>query len=202
MQTDEWNKEQVSDLADGRLRGQALTDALSRLGQDDGALRVWNAYHVVGDVLRTPDLAQGHDAAFLKRLRLRLRDETIEPPRVAAVEAATAAVHVAASNDAFFNWVRLGAAASVVAVAGLGWMLLDGRGKGDMGATLVQAPAPVFNASAVATTAGEGVMLRDPRLDQFIQAHRQAAGGSALQVPAGFLRNATYDLPMADAAQR
>jgi sigma-E factor negative regulatory protein RseA len=52
-------------------------------------------------------------------------------------------------------------------------------------------------ASAGATTrvlVGSGapqVMLRDPRLDQLLEAHRQAAGGA--QMPSGFLRNATFE---------
>jgi sigma-E factor negative regulatory protein RseA len=37
------------------------------------------------------------------------------------------------------------------------------------------------------------VMLRDPRLDQLLEAHQQAGGAS--QMPSGFLRNATFDGP-------
>jgi sigma-E factor negative regulatory protein RseA len=39
------------------------------------------------------------------------------------------------------------------------------------------------------------VMLRDPRLDQLLAAHRQSGGASALQVPSGFLRSATFEVP-------
>jgi sigma-E factor negative regulatory protein RseA len=35
------------------------------------------------------------------------------------------------------------------------------------------------------------VMLRDPRLDRLLEAHRQTAGGA--QMPSGFLRNATFE---------
>ena len=35
------------------------------------------------------------------------------------------------------------------------------------------------------------VMLRDPRLDQLLEAHQQAGGAS--QMPSGFLRNATFE---------
>jgi sigma-E factor negative regulatory protein RseA len=35
-------------------------------------------------------------------------------------------------------------------------------------------------------------MLRDPQLDALLAAHRQFGGTSALQMPSGFLRNATY----------
>jgi sigma-E factor negative regulatory protein RseA len=37
------------------------------------------------------------------------------------------------------------------------------------------------------------VMLRDPRLDQLLEAHQQAGGAS--QMPSGFLRNATFERP-------
>jgi sigma-E factor negative regulatory protein RseA len=37
-------------------------------------------------------------------------------------------------------------------------------------------------------------MIRDPRLDEFLAAHRQL-GGAALVAPAGYLRNATFDAP-------
>jgi len=46
----------------------------------------------------------------------------------------------------------------------------------------------------VAAGGGEAqVMLRDARLDQLLEAHRQAGG--AAQMPSGFLRNATFDGP-------
>ncbi len=59
-------------------------------------------------------------------------------------------------------------------------------------------------ASALPTSGGDGrsavpaaptVMLRDARLDELMAAHKQFGGTSALQKPAGFLRNATFDGP-------
>ena len=38
-------------------------------------------------------------------------------------------------------------------------------------------------------------MIRDPGLDEMLAAHRQLGGASALQTPAGFLRNATFEAP-------
>jgi sigma-E factor negative regulatory protein RseA len=43
--------------------------------------------------------------------------------------------------------------------------------------------------------AGPQTMLRDPRLDELLAAHKQYGGASALQMPAGFLRNATFEAP-------
>ena len=52
--------------------------------------------------------------------------------------------------------------------------------------------APVV---AVADADGQQVMIRDPRLDELLAAHKQFGSTSALQMPAGFLRNATFETP-------
>jgi sigma-E factor negative regulatory protein RseA len=57
-------------------------------------------------------------------------------------------------------------------------------------------PASAAGLSASRVIIGNGnpqVMLRDPRLDQLLEAHQQVAGSS--QMPSGFLRNATFDRP-------
>ena len=68
-----------------------------------------------------------------------------------------------------------------------------------VGAQAEDAVAPVVVAPVVVApvmVAGEqGPVLRDPRLEELMAAHRQAGGMSALQMPAGFLRNAAFDLP-------
>jgi sigma-E factor negative regulatory protein RseA len=38
-------------------------------------------------------------------------------------------------------------------------------------------------------------MMRDPRLDQLLQAHRQFGGATALANSSSFLRNATFEGP-------
>lgn len=57
------------------------------------------------------------------------------------------------------------------------------------------AARPVANFTPTKVVIGNGspqVMLRDPRLDQLLEAHQQAGGVS---LPAGFLRNATFERP-------
>ena len=57
-----------------------------------------------------------------------------------------------------------------------------------------QQAAPVLTPMRVMVGNGNPqVMLRDPRLDQLLEAHQQAGGAS--QMPSGFLRNATFDGP-------
>jgi sigma-E factor negative regulatory protein RseA len=58
------------------------------------------------------------------------------------------------------------------------------------------ATAPVAAPETTAAASVEpSVMLRDARLDELLAAHRQFGGTSALQTPAGFLRNATFEQP-------
>jgi len=61
----------------------------------------------------------------------------------------------------------------------------------------VPAPAPLAGTASAAAMAeavvDQPAMIRDPKLDQWLAAHRQFGGASALQAPAGFVRNATFE---------
>jgi sigma-E factor negative regulatory protein RseA len=48
-------------------------------------------------------------------------------------------------------------------------------------------------AAPLAINTRQGVLLRDAELEALMAEHRQHGGVSALQMPAGFLRNATFD---------
>jgi sigma-E factor negative regulatory protein RseA len=103
------------------------------------------------------------------------------------------------ANDSAGRWKLMAGLASMVAVAVVGWHLASGD------ASLQAAPqlaaAPAGSSAMVASTAfmestgvaGPVVMLRDARLDELLAAHKQFGGTSALQMPAGFLRNATFE---------
>ena len=69
---------------------------------------------------------------------------------------------------------------------------LKERGSAAPSAQLSQVNGADMNATM---DAASGVMLRDPRLDELMAAHKQFGGTSALQMPSGFLRNATFDGP-------
>jgi sigma-E factor negative regulatory protein RseA len=63
-----------------------------------------------------------------------------------------------------------------------------------------QAPLAVVPLQSLATASDNEVMLRNPQLDAMIAAHSQLGGSSALQMPSGFLRNATFDVTSNPAA--
>jgi len=187
--------ERLSALVDGELDGDAAAQACSHWRDSDAARSSWHAYHLIGDVLRSEDLASDstQDAGFLEAFRARLKDE----PVVLAPRPLERAAPVAARGRRWAWMAPSAVAASFVAVAGI-VMLTRGPGtaadvpSGSSLAQVTPAEQPVMAAATepqalVAT----GKVIRDARLDRYLAAHKQFAGSSALGVPSGFLRNAT-----------
>lgn len=192
---------QISDLADGRLAGADLEAALQALA-DPEARACWHAYHLIGDVLRAPELAawdRGTDVLpDLGAARLRAAAPTV------------AGTMRPAANDAVFRWKLVAGLASFAAVAVLGWGMLDGPGMaGAPGGTQLALQQPAASAGAAAEperrqrallaastpTPASQAMLRDPELDRLLAAHQQSSGVAAFGNPSGFLRSATFEGP-------
>lgn len=104
------------------------------------------------------------------------------------------------ANSPLFRWKVLAGVASLAAVAAV-VLNVAGTGVLPTQGVLAQSPAVPAVALNVATSAeapastAAPVMIRNPRLDELLAAHRQSGGASALQMPAGFLRNATHETP-------
>jgi sigma-E factor negative regulatory protein RseA len=187
--------QRVSDLADGCLPDGPDGEALSALLSDPHSLQTWHAYHVAGDVLRSAELAPSRgDLAFLERFERRLALEPA-PPAPAVQDLVPVVAGVESANASLFRWKMLAglACTALVGVIGLNQWTRPGTPNGGQMAV----NAPVLSAEAPVVVANEslGLMMRDPQLDELMAAHRQLGGHSALQVPAGFLRNATYEGP-------
>lgn len=215
-------REQMSALADGQLHGDAYAQAVELACNDEDVQATWQLYHMVGDVLRSGELARrdtGADFAAGVLARLQKEDAVagrVPPVSVAAIESVAIPVGVQsvkpvfdtekeAANTSVFRWKMVAGFASLAAVAAIGWNSASMLGGAPSGGQLAQAPAagpsslvavsaPQLVAQSVnGANSGGPVMLRDPRLDEFLAAHKQLGGSSALQMPAGFLRNATFD---------
>ena len=195
METELKAQELLSALADGELEGEELAQALDLCTQD--ASRVsWQTYHLIGDVLRSPELARASDSErFLLRLRAELAQSPAQstvPPVAVPVSAETIATGPgdSAANDSIWRWKLVAGFASLAAVAAIGWNSLS-----VLRAHLAVTAPPAVSAPTELAQAGAPVMIRDPRLDELLAAHKQFGGASALQMPAGFLRNATFEAP-------
>lgn len=223
----EQSRELVSSLADGQLRGLEFARAVGMVTGRGDARATWHIYHVVGDVLRSGELAAcSDDAAFVARLRTRLQSEVVglgsplapdgantlpvghaadqkNPEIIANYSYSTRATGInslknGSANESRFRWKLLAGVASFAAVGAIGWSVVGGLGS-TAGAPPV---APQLAQVTVQPQAGPQaqpqqpqVMIRDPHLDALLAAHKQFGGTSALQMPAGFLRNATFESP-------
>lgn len=195
----------LSDLADGRLDADDLAGACRRWAEDDDAQRTWHTYQLIGDVMRSDDLARpaGADKAFLVALRSRLADEPV-------VLAPAPVVRPRGRRQVWL--VPMAAAAGFVAVAGVMVVLQQAAAPGGNGfdapqmaatppsSTAVRAtlastkaavPQPVGALPSVAVQRGQ--MLRDARIDEYLRAHREALLGSPAALPGGAVRTVDFD---------
>ena len=188
--------EQLSALADGQLQGHELDQALSFAAQGRGR-ETWQVYHLVGDVLRSPELAHSSDsAAFLSRLHQSLAQEPLlARPTLTGTEPEQSNSRQKAANASVFRWKMVAGVASLAAVSVMGWNALSHVRDADNAPRLAAAQPAATQQVMVGNGQDAQVMLRDPRLDELLAAHKQYGGATALQMPAGFLRNATFESP-------
>jgi len=191
-------KEQLSALADGEIDAAATRAACGAWKTDPELRRTWHAWHLIGDVLRSDDLASSavRDQRFLVALRERLASE----PVVIAPEPLPARPRRRGGR-----WMLPSAvAAGFALVVGTFVVLGPAGGPAAVAPTLARVAPPPADAPVVQASLNEpapvaqpvavnGRIIRDPRLERYLAAHKQFAGTSALGVPSTFLRSATVD---------
>ncbi|NDP37387.1 MAG: sigma-E factor negative regulatory protein [Rhodoferax sp.] len=203
------NRELVSALADGQLRGEEFAHTVEWINQTEEARLTWHTYHLVGDVLRASEpVVSARDADFLRGLKLRLQQESaplrdVKATVLVADEQYSTGVgrqndaKYSSANDSRFGWKMLAGFASLSTLAVIGWQMASGGGALSAAPRLAQVPVQATQPEAGSAQGGTGVdrqrMIRDPQLDALLAAHKQFGGTSALQGPAGFLRNATFE---------
>lgn len=198
--------EDLSALMDGELNVSAVAGAC-RAWRDDPQLRSqWHAYHLIGDVMRSEDLAADpqHDASFLAVLRQRLAEEPVvlAPASVAVQTAPDAPVR---SQRSWMAPAAVAAGFAVVVGTLVVTQMADGLSSREPGSDVVAAqassPLQAVSLSDKAASAAEapngldGQLVRDARLDEYLAAHKKFGGSSLPGGPSGFLRNASVDVP-------
>jgi sigma-E factor negative regulatory protein RseA len=167
-------RELMSRLADGDL--PSAEDACRVWRDDPTAREAWAAYHLIGDTLRSDELAGcfHRSEVFLSGFRRRLADE----PVVLAPAAPTGPRRPA-------HWSAPAAIAAGVAAVAVTLLVLQDSGPAPARAPALAAAsgAPSLTAITVsaATPAGEPQwqaahrkLIRDERLDAYLRAHRGA----------------------------
>jgi len=180
----------LSALLDGELPAADAQAALAFALSDAHALRQWAIYQAVGDSLRH---AAPADPARMLNFAQRVQDEIAQQEHQEADARRTPdALNVArlpasgsSANNSRWRWLAGFSGLALLATLAVRLAPED--------TTVAQAPVPAQQQPVqVLAQDANGVMLRDPALDALLQAHQQMGGSSALQRPAGFLRNATY----------
>lgn len=190
----ELQAEQISDLADGRLRGDDFAQAMTLMNDNSRARAHWHSLHLVGDVLRAKELAScAKDAEFLNTFRAKLSLESnlagVTPVNLPTLPVAAHRPKSTPANEPFFSWKWAAGLSALAASVILGLNLIGTTSVAPTvtGSQLAQSAVPI---SVEGQTA---VMLRNPQLDALIAAHSQVGGSSAFQMPSGFLRSATFN---------
>ncbi|MFY8044811.1 MAG: sigma-E factor negative regulatory protein [Rhodoferax sp.] len=190
----------VSALMDGRLTDAELGRAFDLLGSSGQAVRTWHAYQVVGDVLRSAELAPvTDDLAFWTKLEAQLQtggEMLAEDADIGVGLAANNSGVQESANAAAIRWKWFASAAMsalVIVVGAQVWTHIEPLHEGAAGQLAVAMPEQL---PQVSTQDNEVLMIRDPALDALMAAHQQLGGHSALQGPNGFLRNATFERPL------
>ena len=181
-------RQTLSALMDGELAPGELAGACAAWQQHSDVRSHWHAYHLIGDVLRSDDLAvpAARDEQFLQALRGRLALEPApaaptpwvvvapETPRplAPADEARQPASLTAPARRHAGAWLMAPAALAA------GFMLVAGV---VVVSKLVQ-PGPAAAPQLAQSAPAAGALVRDARLDRYLAAHRSLGNGLA---PAG-----------------
>jgi len=158
--------EKISTLMDGEALGQEAHQAMLRLKDAGNARETWAAYHLIGDVMRG-DALPAFDVS--QRVAAAIADEpTVMAPR--SLRAGRPMTYA------------LSAAASVSAIAVVGWMAFST-------ATITNPPADIARAPAAAQPEAQLVSSPgDGQMNEYLLAHQGVSPSTSLQGVAPYIR--------------
>jgi sigma-E factor negative regulatory protein RseA len=205
------NRRILSALADGDATDGEAACAFQAWRDDPDARASWHAYQLIGDVLRSEDLAAepAADESFLVALRARLADEPVVLAPQPRIEAASADSSVAGVRfrGRWQGPVAM-AAGFLVVIGGLNIVRPFNHGAAVPLASATTASGPVLasttsidNSGVVATslqTAPQTPAQSKAAADQlapYLAAHRQSSMSGPFQMPGSDLRNASLVQP-------
>ena len=187
----------LSDLADGQCRGSDADATLRAWSADPGTRRDWRLYHLIGDALRSDELARAapRDEDFLRRVRERLASEPVPMAPAPLARAGERPRRWLSSVAAIAGFALVGASVYVLRPQddAAGWQqartpVVEPGG----GLRAVGTPAPTAASQALVL---DGQVIRDARLDAYFEAHRGAVGPQPSALPGGALRSVEILVP-------
>jgi len=165
-------KSKISAFMDGELAQHEAGGAIESLRDEDEARDVWRRYHLIGDLMRDP---QALSAGFAARVGERIAQEPTvlaPPPSRRRIEAARMPV-----------WA-LSAAASLAAVALVGWVAFGPGEEPQLALSPPQVPA-----------AQEAPQVAPPAAaNDYLLAHQGYSPRNSLQGAAPYVRTVSGDM--------
>ena len=176
--------ETISALMDGELDSDEAAREIARVKQDATRRHSRDAYHVIGDALRGEHLRADFSARFSKRFSEQLALEpTVVAPRIRAPRTMQ-------------TWA-LSAAASVAAVAAVGWVAVNVLNSDSAPGALAKAPAASV-AGPVAVLQPAGPIIKAPapvvaaaapeHVQEYLLAHQGISPITAIQGVTPYIR--------------
>ena len=163
--------DKISALMDGELDDRQAREQLVRLKQDEELVASWHTFHIIGDALRgEPVLSQG----FNRRVADRLNGEpTVLSPQRPAVKR--------------FTTYALSAAASVSAVALVGWIAFVSN---PFAPQTELAKAPAATALPAVTNPADQLasVPSDGKMNEYLMAHQGFSPSTSIQGVVPYIR--------------
>lgn len=205
-------RQELSALVDGELGADGVQRVCAGWRSESALRETWHTYSLIGDVMRSEDLAAAasRDEAFLRDFRQRLSAEPVvlapqavdsmpaaaigRSARVWRTPAAVAAGLMVAVGAMVITQVPRQVAVESVPMAAVP------ASTSEFGSSVSAPQVAVLNSQPESSPVGtelvfDGQVIRDPRLDRYLLAHKQFSGSSVLGAPSGFLRNAAAEVP-------
>jgi sigma-E factor negative regulatory protein RseA len=201
-------QEQISALVDGELDGPQADALLALLARSKDRTD-WEIYHQIGDALRSDEATPALSPDFSERLFARLDAEPVILAPIPQQTIVAAPAPVTSTSSSSKNRLKrfavpgMAAAAAVATVAFLTTPQLMVASRTTTPTVLAAVPSALTKAglesapvavpvATVATlaTEPEEVMLRDPRIDDYLFAHQRFS--SSVYSTAQFARSATF----------
>lgn len=176
--------EALSSLMDGELRASDAGSLITLVCSDKDLRGEWVAFHVVGDALRSTEVASAHCSAFCARVANAIAAEpTVLAPRPLDRAPSSLRRYLAPS---------LAVAASVAVIGFVAVPLMRESPPTTPIQQAASEPAPVALSAAETTTRRAAATVANARAMQaYLAAHRELATGAALPRATPYLRTTT-----------
>lgn len=158
--------EKISVMMDGEADGQEAHQAMLRLNDTGDARAAWTTYHLIGDVMRG-DVLPGFDVSQRVAAAIAQEPTVLAPQRSSRARPLTYA---------------LSAAASVAAIAVVGWMAFSTGNVMSPAVDMARAPAVVPPEARLVSSPSDGQM------NEYLLAHQGVSPSTSLQGVAPYIR--------------